>query len=90
MEANALGTAAIGSRRTGIEDAIKHNESGILVDPFNKMEVLAAINSILERKQEFSTNAKKWAEKHSWDIIGERWKNWANEIALELKGDKKK
>ena len=61
LEANALGTVAIGSRRTGIEDAIKHNESGILVDPFNKMEILAGINSILERKQEFSTNAKKWA-----------------------------
>jgi glycosyltransferase involved in cell wall biosynthesis len=35
--------------------------------------------------------ARQHAVKHySWDIIGERWKNWANEIALELKGDKKK
>ena len=39
LEANLLGIPAIGSRDTGIEDAIVHNETGKLVDPYSVEEI---------------------------------------------------
>ena len=73
MEANILGTPAIGSLKTGIEDAISHNKTGKLVDPNNKNEILEAIFDILKNKDDFSNHAKRWAKSHNWDLIGNKY-----------------
>ena len=73
LEANLLGIPAIGSLNTGIEDAIKNNQTGKLVNPNNKTEILESIIDILDNKKEFSKNAKEWAKQHDWEIIGSKY-----------------
>jgi len=69
LEANALGIPAIGSKNTGIEDAIENNKTGLLVDPKNISEIITAIEKILDNYSAFSENAKLWASQHDWKII---------------------
>ncbi|HYK46638.1 MAG TPA: glycosyltransferase family 4 protein [Parafilimonas sp.] len=73
LEANALGIPAIGSKNTGIEDAIRNNETGILVDPKNPREVSQAIEKVLADYEFFSANAKRWAMQHDWKILIDRY-----------------
>ena len=69
LEANALGIPVIGSLNSGIEDAIVHEQTGMLVDAHNPEQVTAAIGVILNSYDFFSANARKWAEAHDWKII---------------------
>lgn len=70
LEANALGIPAIGSLGCGIEDAIKTNVSGVLVNSISSTEFVKAIRSILRDKFNYSKGAKDWAKSHQWsDII---------------------
>ena len=69
LEANAVGVPAIGSKNSGIADAIEHEKTGLLVDQYNQKEVATAIKTILDNYNYFSSNAKKWAGQHDWKII---------------------
>lgn len=70
LEANSLGIPAIGSKGCGIEDAIKSNKSGILVDANNSEDIINAVKTISESKESYSREAKLWAKSHDWsDII---------------------
>ena len=69
LEANLCGVSAIGSKDTGIEDAIVQNKTGKLVNPYSPEEVLDAINQILNNKEKFSLNAIEWSHQHTWKII---------------------
>lgn len=73
LEANALGIPAIGSLNCGIEDAIKPNVSGVLIDGENTMQFTKGIGSILQSKEMFSAEAKKWAKQHDWSTIIKRY-----------------
>jgi phosphatidylinositol alpha-1,6-mannosyltransferase len=69
LEANLLGIPAIGSRDTGIEDAIVHNETGKLVDPYSVEEILEAIDETIINKEKLSMEAIEWAHQHNWTEI---------------------
>jgi phosphatidylinositol alpha-1,6-mannosyltransferase len=69
LEANAFGVPAIGSKDSGIADAIDHGETGLLVDQYNPKEVTAAVQTICNDYLRFSKNAKTWARQHDWKII---------------------
>ena len=69
IEANYLGLPAIGAKGCGIEDAIKDNYSGILVNKNSYSDICNAIEKIMSNYEEFSINAKRWAEKHKWDRV---------------------
>ena len=69
LEANLLGIPAIGAKNCGIEDAINHNISGMLVNYDDTGAFVNALNNILKSKAEFSENARYWALEHSWQII---------------------
>ncbi|WP_152287194.1 glycosyltransferase family 4 protein [Flavicella marina] len=69
LEANNLGVPAIGSKNCGIEDAIAHNKTGVLVDPMDEVEIFRAVNKILESKQQFSENAVNWSHNFYWDTV---------------------
>ena len=73
LEANLCGISAIGSKGTGIEDAIIHNKTGLLIDPYNSDEILNAINQIISNKELFSNNAFTWAQTHDWSNIVNRY-----------------
>lgn len=66
LEAMAIGVPAIGSRDSGIADAISDGTSGFLVDPHNPDEVLSAVERIVEEYPTFSANAVGWAGEFRW------------------------
>lgn len=69
LEANALGIPAIGTRNSGIADAIKDGFSGKLVNPHDNNEIRLALNDIMSNYDFYSTNAKAWSTQFTWDII---------------------
>ena len=69
LEANNLGVPAIGSKNTGIEDAISDGFSGYLVDPSDKNQIIFCIKKILNNYEEFSKNSKVWANHFFWSKI---------------------
>lgn len=74
LEANAIGIPAIGSLGCGIEDAIKSNYSGFLIDANNHTEFIEAITKILESPVKYKSEAKSWARNHDWNTIIEQYK----------------
>ncbi len=70
LEANCFGKPAIGSRESGIADAISHEKTGMLVNQKSPREVAAAISVILKQYDTFSEYALKWSVKHDWQQIG--------------------
>lgn len=73
LEANALSVPAIGAKGCGIEDAIKSNETGQLVQADNAEEFVNAMDTILKHTTYYKTNALKWAQDHDWSIIVNRY-----------------
>lgn len=69
LEANALGLPAIGSKNSGIADAIKDGFNGKLVSPHNPVEVKEAILEILNSYEKYSNQAKQWALQCQWEYI---------------------
>ena len=69
LEGNALGLPGIGARGCGIEDAIAHQKSGILVNNKDKKEIADAIDTILANYSQFSKDAIEWTQHFTWDKI---------------------
>lgn len=69
IEANAFGLPAIGSKNSGIADAIGHGQSGLLVDSQQPMDIIFAIKTIAEDYKNFSGNAIDWSQKFDWGTI---------------------
>jgi phosphatidylinositol alpha-1,6-mannosyltransferase len=67
LEANSIGVPAIGSRNSGISDAIRDGFSGVLVDPCDKIEIANAVLTIMANYPFFSNEAKKHALTFQWD-----------------------
>jgi len=69
LEANILGTPAIGSLNSGIEDAIENGVNGYLVDPTNTRDVEEAVVRILNNKADLEKKSIEHAKSFSWDVI---------------------
>jgi glycosyltransferase involved in cell wall biosynthesis len=78
LEANAFGIPVIGSRNSGIEDAIVHEKTGLLVNPKDALEITSAVTAILGNYSFFSQNAKQWALEHDWKNIVEQYEKALN------------
>lgn len=50
LEAMAAGCLVIGSRTAPVEEALRHEENGLLVDFFSPREIVAAVNRVCESK----------------------------------------
>jgi glycosyltransferase involved in cell wall biosynthesis len=62
LEAMSAGCLVIGSRTKPVEEAIRHEENGLLIDFFSTSEIVAAVNRVCESKdrlQELRTAARK-------------------------------
>ena len=69
IEANALGTPAIGYNIHGLRDSIRHLYNGLLCEP-NPKAMCEAIEVIYEDeklRKRLSKNALDWAKRFSWD-----------------------
>ena len=73
LEANLFGVPALGSKQTGIEDAIVQKKTGVLVDPYSNEEILSGIDLLLGQKKYLSQNAVVWALEHNWSQISDRY-----------------
>ena len=75
LEANACGKPVVGTRVSGIVDAVAENESGLLVEQRNVGQLAAAIKKILSDKRLAEKLGKKGRErameKFSWDAVAE-------------------
>lgn len=80
LEANFFGLPAIGSRNSGIADAVSEGKSGILVNPEDTDEVLNAVKEILKNYDEYSRQAIQWANRHHWSKIIKRYDESINKL----------
>ncbi|MCF6269426.1 MAG: glycosyltransferase family 4 protein [Melioribacteraceae bacterium] len=74
IEANAMSTPVVGSNVPGLRDSIKHNKTGYLVEIGNEIELVDRISELFDNKEkmeEFSSNAKSWSLKFSWQKSAE-------------------
>lgn len=69
LEANHLGLPAIGSRHSGVADAIEDGASGILVDPYQTKAISEAVERIMGKYDVWSAGAEKWSERFLWEEI---------------------
>ena len=74
MEAMSRGVPVIGSRNSGIADAIKDKVSGLLVDPKNPEEVAGAVKEIMSNYESYSAGSLKWSKNFTWMKIGAEYK----------------
>lgn len=74
IEANSLGTPAVGYRVQGLVDSIIHEKTGILVDPNFESLSNAVINLLSNKKRikALGLEAKKWSKKFTWQKAGEQ------------------
>ncbi len=68
IEANAMGLPTIGSKGTGIEDAIRNNFNGVLVEAKTVDEIVGAVEIIINDYEQYSKNAIAFAEQCSWHL----------------------
>ncbi len=70
IEANAMGTPAVGYNVPGLKDSVIQNVTGVLVQPGNyKSLAIATVELLtdLPRLEKMSTNAIKWSKTFTWD-----------------------
>jgi len=74
IEANALGTPAVGYRVSGLVDSIKDGYNGLLVEDGNIEELAKVLVNLLkddDLRKRLSENAIEWAKQFSWDKSAE-------------------
>ncbi len=87
IEANAMGTPAIGSDVPGLRDSIRNNETGLLTPYGNPDKLAEKILMLIKDKKErqrLSANAKNWAEKFTWDASANHFLTKVNEWFPQL------
>lgn len=75
IEANACGTPAVGADIGGLQESIRHTETGILSDASDISEFSRSISALLDSPediQKMGANGRAWAEKHSWTEAADR------------------
>ena len=73
LEANLFGVPALGSKKTGIEDAIIDLKTGVLVNPYSSADIVNGLNLILGKYEQYSKDAYNWSLEHSWYKITENY-----------------
>jgi phosphatidylinositol alpha-1,6-mannosyltransferase len=73
LEAMNVGIPAIGTKQSGIADAISHNFSGKLVDHHDALEIVRAVIDIHNNYDIFSKNAQIWAKKFFWSSMAKEY-----------------
>jgi glycosyltransferase involved in cell wall biosynthesis len=81
LEANAYGVPVVGARGSGAEDAIRTNESGILISQATASEEAAdALHTLFSDAVRFEHGAREWAAVHDWSRIGARYIKCYDEV----------
>jgi len=88
IEANAMNTPVVGSDVPGLRDSIQNGKTGYLVKIGNELELVSRISELIddkEKREEFSSNAKEWSLKFSWQASADHFikkvKEWYPELS---------
>jgi len=73
IEANHFGVPTIGATGCGIEDAINHDVSGLLIEANDTTAFCNAVETIFGASEQFKDGALRWAQKHNWQTIIQRY-----------------
>ncbi|WP_297512629.1 glycosyltransferase family 4 protein [Thermococcus sp.] len=82
IEANALGTPAIGYNVPGLRDSIQDGYNGLLCEP-NPQAMAEKIRLLYEDEElriKLSENALEWARRFNWDYSAERFERILKEV----------
>ena len=81
IQANAMGTPAIGYNVRGLKDSIKDGESGILVSNYQSMASEVIEYWLSKQKYlELAGQAIEWAKKFSWEKTGKEFVAYFNNM----------
>lgn len=75
IEANAVGTPAIGYEVNGVRDSIRNGDTGLCVPPGDVHKLAEQAVSLLTNQVEYdrmATNALHWAQSFDWDASAEQ------------------
>ena len=72
IEAGAAGKAVVGTRISGLQDAVRHGETGLLVESGRPEQVAEAMRQLLddvEQRRRLGGQGRVWARRFDWDRI---------------------
>ena len=69
LEANFFGLPVVGALYCGVEDAVDHGKTGLLVDGNDIDAISEAVVSCVEDRDNMEQNAKSWSRQHDWNTI---------------------
>ncbi len=75
LEASAHGLAVVAGDRGGSVDAVRHGETGVLVNAEDPAAVARALIALIRnprRCRELGEQGRRWAADHSWPIVADR------------------
>lgn len=76
LEGMSLGLPAIGSKNSGIRDAIDDYQSGILINNIHdSSEIVEAIKAIVDNYADYSEKALTWSERFRWSFVIQQYLN---------------
>jgi len=85
LEANIFGVPAIGSKNSGIADAIDQAKTGFLIEPHDAEALEIAIQNIMDHYPTLSDASKIWANNHDWSILIQQYESVAERTASKDK-----
>jgi glycosyltransferase involved in cell wall biosynthesis len=88
LEAAALGKATIGTHIHGLQDAIRDNETGLLVQPENVDELARKMQILLSNvdlREKLGANGRMWARRFTLDRVAGIQEEFYNELYLANK-----
>ena len=72
IEASAASKAVVGTRIPGLQDAVRHEETGLLVESENIDELAEAMQTLIESpdlRRKLGKQGRQWSEQFTWDRI---------------------
>lgn len=76
LEGMSLGLPAIGSKNSGIRDAVDHRQSGILINNIHdSAEIVEALKTIVANYASYSEKALTWSERFRWSFVIQQYLN---------------
>jgi phosphatidyl-myo-inositol dimannoside synthase len=75
LEAGAYGKPVVAGNVGGALDAVRHGETGLLVDPLDPLAVAEALSSLLlddALAQRLGEGGRRRAQDHTWALVAER------------------
>jgi phosphatidylinositol alpha-1,6-mannosyltransferase len=69
LEANQYGLPVVGALGSGVEEAVSHQISGLLVNGDDCLAIKQAVVYCLDNRDELNAGSKSWASQHQWSSI---------------------